>query len=209
MGVRDQSIDWMRQEMFIGCSRFGWCGKASAQFGAGDMTETEQGACGYGGLLVLAEADACATLEFDLLRKADIEEEIGFRVVWATDAAGTADDSILFAVTYETTAFGGVLAVPAVALTVPVPDHAPDPGGVDQTLNVTSRGTIAASTLGRSSRLGAIALGVTMGLTTSAIGTSDFATQEVMFHGLLVDYMPNVCISPAEDLDTFKDQAQS
>lgn len=196
--IRDRNLDKMRRLHRIPYHAFvhqvigPTTGGELASIDTNSPNSAEVSTFGYSGL-ELATTDAMACLELELPTIADPREEIGVRVLWTTNGAVAASDTVTWVVTYDQADVGEALAAPATALDTAI--TAANPSTTTLLLRRSPRGIISANKFDWTARQGVISFKV-----VSTLG--GFEVDEVVFLGLEFDYMPKFLRNDAEDTNT-------
>jgi hypothetical protein len=167
----------------------------------GDPEITEVTALGYGGILIATAGDSFSHLDIVHPSQWDVQQEIGVRVIYTTNATVSITDSITWAVTYAQSDIQEALVAPTTALDTVIAAQTPSTTSLG--LRRTSRGIINANKFDYASRLGGI------GWNVEADALSGYEVTDVVFLGLEIDFIPQLCAGAEEKIDAFSSAAAS
>ena len=211
MGIKEKNTDQMRQSRIITLSEFYGANSednsdasgSQEGFGAGEPILTEISTSMVGGGFVGAAGDMWATIDFQTPRLCNPDEEIGVRVHYmSTSGAAVGTDDITWIVKYDVFNHDEAMGnTPAEDLDTAIGEHRPGAGiATARTLARTARGVINASSFTWANR----SAGIMWRVEADAM---DFATNELAFLGLEIDYVPKWCKDGNEDVEYFKNLA--
>ena len=134
--------------------------------------------------------DDIAGFDFDLLKKAALDFEIGVKVLYFIDVGDPeATDAVTFTVTYTQSDEGEVTALPVTALDTVITTDVPAVTS-GYRLQKSPRGIIAANKFDDTAKDGTMAFMVTPSAITS------YGAGEITFVGLQFDFRPHLLKSP-------------
>jgi len=207
--IRDRNIDWLRQIRRIPAHRFfGDAVVASTittlaaliGFDEGAPEHLEVSSFGYGGISIGATGDNMSVLDLEHPCQWNPQQEIGVRCLWTTNGSVDTADTVTWTVTYDQADEGEALGAATTALDTVIVVQSPT--ATTLLLRRSGRGIINANTFDFTSRAGAL------GWTVDCAYTG-FSTNEIVFLGLEIDYIPLLCANAEEDLDVFSVRAAS
>jgi hypothetical protein len=193
--IRDSNIDWLRKSKVLRPERFALSTDGTSALVAPDtgaMTMVEISTFGASGLAVGATGDKATLIDFDIVREADLTQDIGFRVLWLANSAPELTDAILFAIHTDQFDVGEPLVTAATVLDTVIAVQSPSTTTALQ-LHRTSRGIRTGGTWDPTARKGGLLIELNVGTFTT------FDANQVLVLGVEVDYIPKLCMSVGED----------
>ena len=167
----------------------------------GAPTGAELSSFGVGGLSISAAGDMASTIDLTTGPLFDPTAELGIRVLYAQNAAGSATDDVTWVVTYDQWDFGEAIGAPSTQLSTVIGEQA-NIGGTTLIAHRSPRGIINANVFNMDARNG----GFTWKVECDAMG---FAADELQFLGIEIDYQPRLTMSSEEAKDVYKNLASS